>query len=260
MASHENPTRFRRTRRAAWLAGGMLTLLSASEAQAASGFYLDVAGGFALANGDDLIVYEDPSQDSVPLQDPDDCCAPLGAAGSLRLGFGIFGYIAPEFTVIGDIFDASDDLGGMGFIGGGVRLFPFKFLNLVGLSMDAVPLELAVGNNFGWGVTGRDFLYQGFVHDLDLSLAVRVADFFDIGFRTDFMFTYYDNFVYTDEGSNQGVCLSESGTFPVDYVAQPAPVGNIVVRDVANCSGSGPDANFIIPQIFLSFHWDPLGG
>ena len=244
------------TLRAAALAVGLAASLSGSEAYAASGFYLDVAGGLAFSNGDDLIVYEDPAQDSVPIRDPDDCCPPVGGAGSLRLGYGIAGYVAPEFTLIGNIFDAGNDLGGMGFIGGGVRLFPFKFLNLVGLSMDDFPVELGIGNNFGWGVTGRDFLYQGFVHDLDLSLAFRVASFFDIGFRTDFMFTYYDNFVYTDQETSQGVCLSDSGTFPEPF----DPATQIVVRDQASCSGNGPDANFIIPQIFLSFHWDPLSG
>lgn len=248
------------TLRAAALAVGLAAASSASEARAASGFYLDVGGGLAFSNGDDLIVYEDPAQDSVPIRDPDDCCPPLGGAGSFRLGYGIAGYVAPEFTLVGNIFDAGNDIGGMGFIGGGVRLFPFKFLNLVGLSMDDFPVELGIGNNFGWGVTGRDFLYQGFVHDLDLSLAFRIASFFDIGFRTDFLFTYYDNFVYTDQGTNRGVCLSESGTFPENYVAQPAPLGDIVIRDQASCSGNGPDANFIIPQIFLSFHWDPLSG
>lgn len=234
------------------LAGGLLG--SPSDARATSGFYLDVGGGLGFQNGDDLIVYEDPGQDSVPVRDPDECCPGTGGAGSFRFGFGIFGYVAPEFTLVGNIFDASDDFGGSGFVGGGVRLFPFKFLNLVGLSMDEFPIEFAIGNNFGWGVAGRDFFYQGFVHDLDLSLAFRVADFFDIGFRTDFLFTYFDNFVITDRDADLGVCLSESGSFPVDF----DPSTDIVPRSTAQCTGSGPDSNFIIPQIYLSFHWDPF--
>lgn len=232
------------------------TTFPPSEAEAASGFYLELGGGLGLTNSDDLIVFEEPAQDSVPIRDPDECCPGVGGAGSFRLGYGIFGYVAPEFTLIGNVFDFGSDLGGTGFIGGGVRVFPFKFLNLVGLSMDEFPLELGIGNNFGWGVTGRDFLYQGFTHNLDLSLAFRIASFFDIGFRTDFLFTYYDNFVFTDQGSNRGVCLSDSGSFPTDY----NPATDIIFRDAAQCSGNGPDANVIIPQIFLSFHWDPFGG
>jgi len=52
------------------------------------------------------------------------------------------------------------------------------------------------------------------------------------------------------------VCLDGRGTFPRDF----DPAQDIVFLDETECSGNGPDSNFIVPQIFLSFHWDPLGG
>lgn len=242
-------------------------------AEAVSGFYLELGGGIGVQSGDDLILYErrgpdgEPLAGDLPIFDPDDCCGGTGGVGDLRIGYSIGGYVAPEFGLVGNIFDTGAEFGGAGYIGGGARVFFMKLLSLTGLPTDSWPIELSMGTMFGYTIVGRDFAYEGWFVAFDPKLDVKVTKFMNIGFKTGIFLPNYDAFQYVGFATSTGRCLNASGRLDfndanANGVADPGEVAPAIPRDAAACSdaGAGPDAAFFSPSLTITFHFDPFGG
>lgn len=239
------------------LAGGLFALavlLTPVRADAASGLYLQLGFGYGQFTGSELVTNERPNMDigDFPDTDPDTCCPSPGLATQLRLGFSLFGFGGPEFGFVGTGWDLGSDTGGAGFIGGGIRIFPIKFLGLLGLDGDDFPLDAGIGVMFGYSLVGKDFAYTGTAWDIDFHLEYKLLSFLSAGVKIDAVFPSYSDFALTSYKNNRGRCLDEAAQ--QDLVNQAVPID----RDAAVCSGRGPSTTFITPQIVFTFHFDPL--
>ncbi len=239
-----NPTLQRRFR----LGAVLLTLtLAPSITEAASGLYLQLGVGTGSFTGNQLVTQEDPNMDNdIPLTG-DGCCPSAGPAGALRLGFSLFGYGGPEVLALASGWDIGSNLGGTGFFGGGVRVFPLKFIELGGLDMDGFPIDVGLGAIFGYTVVGKDFAYKGTFWNFDLSVAYMLSDYLSIGAQINVVRPSYDDFVFTDFKNDRGRCLDGSG----NQVG-----GTPIDKGDAACSGSGPSTTFLSPQLTVTFHLD----
>lgn len=240
-------------------------------ALAASGLYIEVGGGIGLQSGDDLILYErtgpndEPLPGDLPSFDEEDCCGRTGGVGDLRIGWGIGGYVAPEFGLIGNVFDTSDDFGGAAYIGGGARVFLLKLLSIAQLPTDKWPIELSVGTLFGYTTIGRSFAYDGWFFAVDPKLDFKVTPFLNIGFKVPVFMPNYNGFQITEQATDSGRCLNASGRVPFNdangnRVADVGEVAPPLPRDLAGCgaNAAGPDATFVAPTLTLTFHFDPF--
>ncbi len=226
-------------------------LCAPTAANAASGLYLQLGLGYGKFGGKELVIQEQ----SVGGDRPDTgtaCCDPGGLASQFRLGFSLFGFGGPEFGLIGHGWRVGqDDTGGAGFVGGGVRLFPIKFLSLAGLDTKDFPIDLGVGALFGWSITGQDFAYTGSFFDIDINLEYKLTSFLSAGLKLDVILPSYGDFAYTSYSAKSGRCLDgEAQQVNVDAGGQP--------KDNLQCSGRGPKTTLLLPQLVFTFHFDLL--
>jgi hypothetical protein len=234
------------------LAATALTFAKPEPAHALSGLYLALGVGYGHFTGDQLVVNEQDGPNDLPDYDPDRCCPGHGLAAQFRLGFSIFGFAAPEFGIIGDGFGVgSNEQGGAGFVGGGVRIFPIHFFSLMGLDDASLPIDAGIGVLVGWTIAGKDFAYTGTFWDVDFHLDFKVASFFSVGVKLDVIIPKYGSFVYTDYKNDRGRCA--------DHGTQVIEANTIDKRD-ANCVGDSPSTTLLSPQVYLTFHFDPLSG
>jgi hypothetical protein len=231
----------------------VVLLASPEPAHAVSGLYLSLGIGYGTFTGDQFVVYEEDGAGDIPkLGREDGCCPGHGLAAQFRLGYSIFGFAAPEFGIVGTGFGiGGGETGGVGFVGGGVRIFPIHFFSLFGLDDESFPLDAGIGVLFGWAIGGKDFAYTGTVWDIDFHLDFKLASFFSLGVKLDIGIPNFGAFVYTDYKNDRGRC-SNNGTQDI--------VGGIFDKDDANCVGDGPSTTFLSPQLYLTFHFDPLSG
>lgn len=228
----------------------LMSLAMPEPAHAVSGLYLALGLGYGHFTGDQLVVTEQDGPNDLPEYDPDKCCPGHGLAAQFRLGFSIFGFAAPEFGIVGDGFGVgSNDQGGAGFVGGGVRIFPIHFLSLFGLDDKNFIVDGGIGVLFGWSIAGKDFAYTGTFWDVDFHVDFKVASFFSIGVKLDIIIPNYGGFVYTDYKNDKGRCANR-GTQDI--------LDNTIDKDDANCVGDSPKTTMLSPQVYLTFHFDPL--
>ena len=228
-----------------------MLIADAQPAHALSGLYLSLGLGYGAFTGDQFVVTErqDVANDQ-PDYDSERCCPGHGLAAQFRLGFSIFGFAAPEFGIVGDGFGiGGSDTGGVGFVGGGVRIFPIHFFSLMGLDDDSFPIDAGIGVLFGWTIGGKDFAYTGTVWDVDFHIDIKVASFFSIGAKLDIGIPNYGAFVYTDYKNDRGRCAN-NGTQDL--------MTPVMDKDDLNCTGDGPKTTFLSPQVYFTFHFDPL--
>lgn len=243
----------RGARRALLSAALFAALAVPASAEAAAGLYLQLGLGYATYSGTKLVTVEDNSRSGdFPLESNDPaCCAEPGLGTQLRLGFSLFGFGGPEFGFIGTGW--SNFSGGAGHIGGGVRLFPLKFLSLTGLDPSDLPIDMGVGLLFGYSLVGQDFAYTGTFWDLDFHIDYKLASFLSAGIKLDLVFGNYDNFAYTSYKNDRGRCLDGV------TMDQSGANGGVISKDQSDqCTGSGPSTTLITPQIVFTFHFDIL--
>lgn len=231
-------------------------LLAPQSAEAASGLYLQLGLGYGQFSGTELVTHETANANIADFPDynSDTCCPSPGLATQLRLGWSIFGFGGPEFGMVAHGSDLGSDTGGAGFIGGGVRLYPIKFLGLLGLNDKDFPLDAGIGVMFGYSLVGKDFAYTGTFVDVDFHIEYKLASFLSAGVKFDAIFPTYSDFALTSYKNDRGRCLDVGAQ--QDIVNQPIPIN----RSDANCAGRGPSTVFISPQVVFTFHFDPLGG
>lgn len=244
------PTYLCRFARRLAIAAGLL-MVSAHPAYAISGLYLHLSGGIADYSGNELILAELPEGD-VPDENPDTCCAGTAIAAQFRVGYSIFGFGGPEFVFIGTGFNSFN--GGGGFIGGGLRLYPLRFLSLAGLDTESFPIDLSVAGSFGYTLVGQDFAYEGTFWDIDTVLMYKLTSFMSIGARLNVILPNFDDFVFTSFSGDRGRCLDGNGQQDFDP-ANPTSSP----RESLECNGRGPDTTILSPQVLLAFHFNLFG-
>ena len=106
-----------------------------------------------------------------------------------------------------------------------------------------------MGNLTTRTIAGLDFAYTGTVWDVDFHVDFKLASFFSIGVKLDVAIPKYSAFVYTDYKNDRGRC-SDDGTQDI--------AGGIFDKGDANCTGDGPKTTFLSPQVYFTFHFDPL--
>lgn len=241
---------------AAPLAALALAVLIPSAAQAASGLYLQLGVGFGNFSGSELVTQEDPSRPGdLPLDNPNECCPGSGLAAQFRTGFSILGFGGPEVGLIANGWNLGGDTGGAGFVGGGLRLFPIKFLSLAGLDARDLPIDFGVGLMFGYAIVGKDFAYTGTFWDLDFQLDYKVTSFMSVGAKLDIIFPTFGDFVFTSYKNERGRCLDSGAEQRFDIGAN-----GVIERSQAGdlCGGRGPRTTFLSPQLVITFHFDLL--
>lgn len=242
-------SRTSRVRLALPLAVAMATLVPAT-AEAAAGLYLQLGVGYAAFQGTKLVMVEQPVAGDIPIDSSDDaCCAGPGLGMQLRLGFSVFGFGGPEFFFVGNGFNGFS--GGAGYVGGGIRAFPLKFLSLTGLDTSELPIDMGIGLGFGYTITGQDFAYTGSGWDLDFHIEYKLASFLSAGIKLDILFANYGNFAFTSFKNDKGRCL--------EGINQDLGRGIIDASDRdAQCQGDGPSTTLLTPQLIFTFHFDIL--
>ena len=230
------------------LALGVVT--APQSAYAVSGLYLSLGLGYGAFTGDQFVVHEADGPNDIPDYDPERCCPGHGLAAQFRLGFSIFGFAGPEFGIVGDGWGVgTSDQGGAGFVGGGIRFFPIHLLSLFGLDDESFPVDGGIGVLFGWAIAGKDFAYEGTFWDVDFHIDFKLASFFSLGVKLDIVLPNYGAFVYTDYKNDRGRC-SDNGTQEI--------LANTMDKDDSNCVGDGPKTTLLSPQVYFTFHFDPL--
>lgn len=249
------------------LAGALMTLALVAPARPAlaiSGFYLQVGGGYGKLAGSDLIVTKANGGNSQPA--PNGSPDP-GPTAQARLGYSLFGFGGIEGGILAHGWDLGANTGGAGFAGGGIRLFPLRFLGLLGLETSDFPIDVGVGGMFGYALIGKDFAYNGTFFDFDLTVEYKLFEFLSAGLKIDFVVPQLNNFVYTDYGSNLGRCLDANGHqlstdsntgVPMGPLG-PQPNDQVTKKSLAQCGGGkGPSAFLASPQVVFTFHFDPF--
>jgi hypothetical protein len=224
----------------------LASLVVASPAYAATGLYAGLSLGYGTLSGTELIV-SDLGGDR-PNTDPATCCADGGMSTEFRLGYGILGVVAPEFYFGAHAFGFGTKVGGAGFLGGGLRLFPLGLLDTLGLSTKDIPIDLGIGAVLGYTVTGRDFAYHGMFFGLDFTAEYLVSDVFSLGARFSWIKPTFNAWAYTDYNNSLGRCLDDN--------AAQDPTTTPIARTSASCSGRGPNTSYISPQLTATFHFD----
>lgn len=233
-------------------------LLVPSAAHAGDGLYTSIGLGYGKLSGSKLITNQIAGSRDLPTMDSTTCCPNGGLAVDFRLGWTIFRSIAPEFTFIGNGWDLGSNLGGAGFIGGGARVFPLGFFDLLlDLGLKDFPLDLSFGAFFGYTTIGKDFAYTGSVVGFDGTIEWVVADFVSLGVRFNFLVPSLAAFAYTDYGGNLGRCLNSSSD-QVTPDGMPASESNfgVITKGSTACTGTGPSATFFSPQLAATFHFN----
>jgi hypothetical protein len=220
-------------------------------ARASDGLYVGVGLGYGSFSGDSLITTKIPGSNDLPMQGSN-CCPNGGLALDLRVGYSLFGVVAPEFAFTGDGWNLGSNTGGSGFIGGGLRLFP---LGLAGVMADTnfsdFPIDISIAADYGYTIVGKDFAYTGSWIGFDGTVEYKLSPTVSLAFKLAYFVPSYADFVYTDYNNNVGRCLDGNGTqIGLDQPGQPE-----LKKNDAVCNGKGPAASFLSPTISAIFHF-----
>lgn len=238
-----------------FVAAAIITSGVPRQASAVSGLYMQLGVGYGTFTGSELTTVEDPSQSNdLPNPDREQCCPDPGLAAQVRLGFSILGFGGPEFGLLGGGWNiGGESAGGAGYVGGGARLYPLKFLSLTGLETADFPLDMGVGAMLGYTIVGQDFAYTGSFWDFDVHVDYKLTDWMLVGAKVDLALPNYGDFAFTSYKKSTGRCL--------DGAAEQIVTGDNqgkVQRDQAECAGRGPVTTFITPQLVFTFFLDIL--
>jgi hypothetical protein len=211
--------------------------------------YFSLGNGFGVVSGAGLTISQQAGVSNTPVASGGEgCCPELGYAFDLRLGVRLFDMVAIEGGVIGQGWRiGTDERGGAGFGGGGLRLYLLTGLEYFIGDLD-LPMEVSIGSLFGYTILGKDFGYTGSFAGFDGTIEWFATEFFSIAGRLNFFNPGYGNFVYTDFDQDRGRCLDSAGTHVTSELVHDK--GSMV------CSGGAPSASFFAPQLVLNFYLD----
>ena len=82
----------------------------------------------------------------------------------------------------------------------------------------------------------------------DGGIAYEFSSLLSLGVRLVYAIPTYGDFVFTDFNGDRGRCLDNAA----------GPTGEIVDKDGAGCSGSGPTTSWLSPQITVAFSFSLL--
>ena len=227
-----------------------LFMFSAQSMARNGNFYFQVAPGYGTYTTEDLVI--DKSK-NLPV---------TNFAPNLQMGLNLFGYagVFGELTAFGwDI--ASGDIGGGGFLGGGIRVLPLELLQFLwphvwpdmpliptatnpdGVTWHDRPFELGLYWGTGYHMLGEEYAYEGDYSKWGFDLQYFVTDTFAVGLDFPFYYPTFDAVRITDWEDNYATCV-DGANFDSQYRD-----GNIVStfpKDQAGdrCTGVPPQGAF----------------
>lgn len=231
------------------------SVIAPRKAQAAFGLYAQVGLGYGQFGGSELVTEDDKSRsDDFPIEaGADGCCAKGGVAFQVRAGYVLFGFLAPEFGIVGNAWDIGSNIGGGGFVGGGLRLFPIGLFQALDMDVGSFPIDIGLGAMLAWSLVGKEFAYTGRAVVLDAFAEIKLSEMLSAGLKVDIGLPTYSDFVFTDYNNSVGRCLDTDGSqSPRNALAVPGGKDSLI------CNGRGPKATFVSPQLIVTFHFDIL--
>ena len=190
-------------------------LMFAGESTARNGnFYFQVAPGYGTYTTEDIVIDKNgnlPETNFTP---------------NLQMGLNLFGYagVFGEATAFGwDL--ASSNIGGGGFLGGGIRVLPLELLQFLwphvwpdmpliptatnpeGVSWHDRPFELGVYWGLGYHMLGEEYAYEAEYTKLGFDLQYFVTDTFAVGLDFPFYYPTFDAVRITDWEDNRAACV-----------------------------------------------------
>ncbi|MBX2814078.1 MAG: hypothetical protein KTR25_19870 [Myxococcales bacterium] len=235
-------------------------LSSPASAQAETGLYIQLGGGYGDWSGTDLVTAERDNGEVIN----NGCCPSGTVVGQARLGFSILGIAAPEgFVFLGGWRHGDNSFAAGGFAGGGLRVYPLGILEQLRLmDLDGFPLELSLAGSLGYARAGSNaFGYEGLAVGFDLKLDWLISSFFSIGAKIDFWFPQFDPFVTTNQSANQGLCLDRNAR-PItdDDLVNGNLGGGVINKDDRDgkcpSGGRGPQPTVVSPQLVATFRFN----
>ncbi len=165
----------------------------------------------------------------------------------LRLGLNILGYVAPEFQIDAqgqDLF--KDERGGLGFVGGGLRIHPVKIAEHWVPELRNRPWDVNVYAGLaGWHLIGkqasgnRGRAYEASFTSFHLAAEYHVTPHFSVGLELPWRFPRYEPYVYFDYQDDEVFCFDQ------------IPILQRLEEDTCS-SAPSPEASFFSPMLSMT--------
>ena len=207
-----------------------------------SNFHIGFPLGTNQINSDDVRIVQRP---------PTEIEVPGGFRGGLRLGVNIKGYVGIEFNVDAQGWDLfKDERGGLGFLGGGLRLHPVQIAQHWKPVLEDREWDLSFAYSTGWHLLGQQAdggwgrAYEGSYNQFELAVEYYVTDLFTIALELPWRLPSYDPHIFSNYEEGRGFCFEQ----------QPGEIMMIFPDPVERCEGrTAPSATIFSPSISLNF-------
>ena len=165
----------------------------------------------------------------------------------IRLGINILGYAAPEFNIDAqgqNLF--KEERGGLGFVGGGLRIHPLKIAEHWVPELRNRPWDVNFYTGLGgWHLIGqqasgnRGRAYEGGFTSFQLAAEYHVTPHFSVGLELPWRFPAYEPYIYSNYQDNEVFCFDQRD-LPQE-------------RREDSCSGGPvPEASFFSPMLSMT--------
>jgi len=140
---------------------------------------------------------------------------PSGIRAGLRLGLNIKGYAAIEFDVDAQGWDVfKEERGGLGFVGGGLRLHPVQIAQHWKPILKDRDWDLSLAYTTGWHLLGQmsggsGLAYEGSYNQFEFAVEYYVSDLFTVALELPWRIPSYAPHVFTDYEDDIGYCFEE---------------------------------------------------
>ena len=216
-------------------------LLTASTAPAMdSNFHIAFPLGMNQVTSNDVRIVQNP---------PTEVEVPGGFRAGLRLGVNIKGYAGIEFDIDAqgwDLFKA--ERGGLGFVGGGLRLHPVQMLQHWKPALKDRDWDVSMLFGTGWHLLGQQAdggwgrAYEGSYTQFELAVEYYVTDLFTVALELPWRMPTYEPHVFSNYEDGNGFCFKDQGR---GFIR-----GNIA----GTCEGTTlPEASIFSPAVSLNF-------
>ena len=178
--------------------------------------------------------------------------APVNGYGlGVRLGINIMGYAAPEFNIDAqgqNLF--KEERGGLGFVGGGLRIHPLKIAEYWVPELRNRPWDVNMYAGLGgWHLIGqqasgnRGRAYEGSFTSFHLAAEYHVTPHFSVGLELPWRFPSYEPYIYFDYQDNEVFCFDQ----------RDLPFIPVQERKDDSCASSpSPEASFFSPTLSMT--------
>ena len=194
-----------------------------------------------VTSNDVRIVQSPPTQVEVP----------SGFKAGLRFGVNIKGYVGVEFDIDAQGWDLfKEERGGLGFVGGGLRLHPVQIAQHWKPVLKEREWDLSLAYLTGWHLLGQQAdggwgrAYEGSYNQFEVAVEYYVTDLFTLGLELPWRLPSYDPHIYSNYEEGRGFCFEQRAGEAMFIFNDP----------VERCAGrTAPTATIFSPSISLNF-------